>query len=179
MEETERRQRQVETLRSKLMILNDKFLKMTRSDRDTLIGADKGTSLWENEDDVPIIPSTNSSSLNIRDSHVRIMEEQNRGLDVLSQTISRQRDLASRFGTEVVDQNNILDNIGDNMDRLDGGVNQETGRITNITRQDKTWGNIFLMLFFQECFTYLIIFRLLAGYRSTFYRNYRCYFHID
>lgn len=98
--------------------------------------------MWENdEDDVPIIPtSTTNNALDIRDSHVRIMEEQNRGLDILSQTISRQRELSSRLGTEVVDQNHLLDNIADNMDRLDGSVIQETDRIALVNRQDKTWG---------------------------------------
>lgn len=95
--------------------------------------------MWENDDDdVPIIPTT--TALDIRDSHVMIMEEQNRGLDILSQTISRQRDLSSRLGTEVVDQSHLLDNIANNMDRLDGSVIQETDRIALVNRQDKTWG---------------------------------------
>ncbi|KAL5293409.1 STX8 family protein [Megaselia abdita] len=141
VEETERRQRQVETLRSKLLTLKNKFLSLTRSDRELLMETNRANSLWENdEDDAPIIPTTNSNALNIRDNQVRIMEQQNRGLDVLSQTISRQRELASRLGTEVVDQNHLLDNIADNMDRLDGSVNQETDRIAIINRQDKTWG---------------------------------------
>lgn len=140
----------METLRSNLLTLKTRFLKLTRNDREELIQQSRQNSLWEDDDDVPIIPTSsmnsNSNALNIRDTQIRIMEEQNRGLDVLSQTISRQRELASRLGNEVVDQNHILDNIADNMDRLDGRVTQETDRIAVITRQDKTWGMLFFLI---------------------------------
>lgn len=60
-------------------------------------------STWQqpnDEDDVPIIDVGQ-----IKQRQIQLMEEQNRGLDILSQSISRQRELATQLGQEVEDQN--------------------------------------------------------------------------
>ncbi|ALC43566.1 Syx8 [Drosophila busckii] len=76
----------------------------------------------------------------LRQHQAQMLEEQNRGLEVLSATISRQRNLATQLGNEVEDQNNILDNLANNMDRVESGVQRETRSLGHVNRRDSTWG---------------------------------------
>lgn len=58
----------------------------------------------ENDSDVaPIIDTSDVEAL--KQHQIAILEQQNHGLDILSQTISRQRALATQLGQEVEDQN--------------------------------------------------------------------------
>lgn len=70
--------------------------------------------LWEDDDDsdVPILRSDNANNQesveSLRKQQVRIIDDQNQGLESLSKIISRQKDLALRIGDEVDLQNGKL-----------------------------------------------------------------------
>lgn len=141
-EEIERRQRQVETLQSQLQQLKRKNTNATRSDRAALLEASASQSTWQSYEggggDAPIIDTNDVKMFKRRQTE--LLEDQDRGLEVLSKTLSRQRDLASQLGQEVEEQNSLLDNLANTMESVDAGVNVETGNIGRINRTDSTWG---------------------------------------
>lgn len=112
MGESKRRKFQLETLQSKLIGLEKQFRSVDGpSSRSQLLQG--SSSLWDDDDDdVPIIqpdPANNSQSVqSLRQQQVRILDDQNQGLESLSKIISRQKDLALQIGDEVDLQNGQL-----------------------------------------------------------------------
>lgn len=112
MGESKRRKFQLETLQSKMIGLETQFRTVDGpSSRSQLLQG--SSSLWDDEDDddVPIIhsdPATNQQSVeSLRQQQVRILDDQNQGLESLSKIISRQKDLALKIGDEVDLQNGM------------------------------------------------------------------------
>uniref|UniRef100_A0A1A9W7L5 t-SNARE coiled-coil homology domain-containing protein n=1 Tax=Glossina brevipalpis TaxID=37001 RepID=A0A1A9W7L5_9MUSC len=94
----------------------------------------------ENDGEATATIDTNDAE-QLKQHQIAILEQQNTDLDILSQTISRQRALATQFGQEVEDQNEILDNLAVTMERVETGVGHETHNIGLVNRGDnKTWG---------------------------------------
>ena len=86
--------------------MQNKFKSVSPSqvDRNILIPT-TASALWDDEDE-PIITDIPSTSVaDLRRQQIQVLEEQNKGLDTLSQTISRQKKLAKRMGTEFIEQN--------------------------------------------------------------------------
>lgn len=109
-DELERRQRQLDGLEKQRQQLQQKFSQSIRSDRSALLENSTSRVLVEEDSDAaPIIDTHDIQAL--KQQQISILEEQNRGLDTLSQTISRQRQLASQLGQEVDDQNGKPNNI--------------------------------------------------------------------
>lgn len=102
-------------------------------------------SLWqtdngdEDDDDDPVLDSVYSVR-DLKQQQVRILEDQDHGLEALSKVISRQKDLAIRIGDEVDIQNDILDTLGDQMENTDLRINRETQHIGTVSRKDATCG---------------------------------------
>lgn len=140
-EEAERRQRQIELLKSKLIQLQKQFSDVGGSTNRTNLLA-SGSRLWEGDedDDVPVLNSDNYSIGDLRKEQTRILEDQNEGLDALSRVISRQKELAIQIGDEVDIQNDIIDDLGNAMEHTDSRINSETRHIGLVDRKDKTCG---------------------------------------
>jgi syntaxin 8 len=64
--------------------------------------------------------------------------EQDRGLEALSEVISRQKNLAQVIGNEVDYQNELIDDITDHVDRTRDRIHGETQRVRTIDRKDAT-----------------------------------------
>uniref|UniRef100_A0A2M4C046 Putative snare protein tlg1/syntaxin 6 n=1 Tax=Anopheles marajoara TaxID=58244 RepID=A0A2M4C046_9DIPT len=97
--ETERRQRKIESLQSKLIQLQRQF-NSPGGDRDALFQMSNARN--DEDDDPALIPSQSSYSVaDLRAQQTRILEDQNEGLDALSKVIARQKQLATRIGGEV------------------------------------------------------------------------------
>lgn len=84
------------------------------TEREELLNGNKNVSLWEDDDDEPMIDTKPSSSKgknysvdDLRKQQTKILEDQNEGLEALSKVISRQKNLALRIGDEVDDQNGM------------------------------------------------------------------------
>lgn len=75
-----------------------------------------------------------------RQEQRQILKKQDDGLENLSKVISRQKQLAMTIGSELEDQNVILDNIADQMDHNDTRLQRETVNIGDVTVQDSTCG---------------------------------------
>uniref|UniRef100_A0A182QCS3 t-SNARE coiled-coil homology domain-containing protein n=1 Tax=Anopheles farauti TaxID=69004 RepID=A0A182QCS3_9DIPT len=143
--ETERRQRRIEALQSKLIQLQRQFTYVEpEATRTALFGTDSRTrsvAFADDDDDPALIPSQSSYSVaDLRSQQTRILEDQNQGLEALSQVIARQKVLATRIGGEVDRHNDILDDLAQTMETTDGRINRETRQIDTITTQDSTWG---------------------------------------
>uniref|UniRef100_A0A182NM68 t-SNARE coiled-coil homology domain-containing protein n=1 Tax=Anopheles dirus TaxID=7168 RepID=A0A182NM68_9DIPT len=137
--ETERRQRRIEALQSKLIQLQRQFTYVEpEATRTALFESD---SRADEDDEPALIPSHSSYTVgDLRSQQIRILEDQNQGLEALSQVIARQKVLATRIGGEVDRHNDILDDLAQTMETTDGRINRETRQIDTITTQDSTWG---------------------------------------
>ncbi|KAI8041722.1 syntaxin-8 isoform X2 [Drosophila gunungcola] len=139
-EELQQRRIDWDRLTSQLREIREKF---TNSSRSNVVAAASG-SVWQDQD---LVSGPGSSSRDtaldveaLKQRKIEMLEQQNQGLEVLSATLSRQRQLATQLGNEVEDQNNILDNLANAMDRVETGVQRETQSIGQVNRRDSTWG---------------------------------------
>uniref|UniRef100_A0A2M4BYP7 Putative snare protein tlg1/syntaxin 6 n=1 Tax=Anopheles marajoara TaxID=58244 RepID=A0A2M4BYP7_9DIPT len=136
--ETERRQRKIESLQSKLIQLQRQF-NSPGGDRDALFQMSNARN--DEDDDPALIPSQSSYSVaDLRAQQTRILEDQNEGLDALSKVIARQKQLATRIGGEVDLHNEILDDLADTIETTQSGTDRETRQIATITTESSTWG---------------------------------------
>ncbi|XP_052896937.1 syntaxin-8 [Anopheles moucheti] len=145
--EAERRQRRIEALQSKLIQLQRQFTYVEPSAaRSALFESGSNNparrTFADDDDDEPaLIPSqSNYTVADLRSQQTRILEDQNEGLEALSQVIARQKELATRIGGEVDRHNDILDDLAQTMETTDGRINRETHQIGTITTQNSTWG---------------------------------------
>lgn len=68
------------------------------------------------------------------------MREQDAGLDILAQSIARQKQMGMSIGNEIDDQNDMLDDLGDAMDRTEDRLIRETGHVVRVTEKAKSGG---------------------------------------
>jgi len=81
-----------------------------------------------------------------RDSHgllerqQTIMRDQDDGLDILAASIARQKNMGLAIGNELDDQDEMLDELGDAMDRTDQRLTRTTGQVMQVTEKAKSGG---------------------------------------
>lgn len=100
--------------------------------------ADRNTKLFD-DDDEPILQDNTAPIETIRSEQTQILKEQDKGLENLSQIISRQKNMALRIGSEIEDQNEIIDNIAVQMDHTSNRVNSETRHVERVSERDSTF----------------------------------------
>jgi len=92
---------------------------------------------------------TGSNLQQVRQQQYDMIQEQDKGLEALSEVISRQKNLAQVIGNEVEFQNELIDDITDHVDRTRDRLIGETTRVRTIDRKDSTgryWAIIILLL---------------------------------
>lgn len=102
-----RRQQQLDALQTQRIQLQRKYNDSAINDRDVLLQNPTTSNAEEDSDTAPIIDTNDVQAL--KQHQIDILEEQNRGLETLSQTLSRQKNLATQLGQEVEEQNGILE----------------------------------------------------------------------
>lgn len=144
-DEMERRLRQVDLLKSASIRMHKDFDDATvvnQRERMQLLGG-PGSSVWNAggpDDQMLGAVGVNYQSLDQYNADKsRMLEEQERGLENLSKIISRQKEIANTINTEVDLHNDILDDLGDQIDRTDTRIRQETDHIAVVDRKDKTF----------------------------------------
>lgn len=132
--------RQLEILASKKIQLDARFQNTPSSSSRTELfeAAGKRTNLFDDDDDDPMLETT-APIETLRSEQTQILKEQDKGLENLSQVISRQKKLAMRIGTEIEDQNEIIDTIAVQMDHTSGRVDSETRHVEQVSSKDSTW----------------------------------------
>lgn len=68
--------------------------------------------------------------------------EQDRGLEALSEVITRQKNLAQTIGNEVTYQNELIDDITDHVDRTRDRLVGQTNNVRTIDRKDATGSKV-------------------------------------
>lgn len=71
----------------------------------------------------------------LRQEQQRIIEEQDRGLEALSQVLRRQKQMGKAIGDEVDYQTGLIEDLGDETERVDLKIQRETRRIEKTTRK--------------------------------------------
>lgn len=83
-------------------------------------------------------------------TQAQMLAEQDRGLDNLHQIVVRQRAIAENIESEVGTQNEIIDDLGDEMDQTNAHLLATTQRVQAVTRTSggmwKYWATIVLLL---------------------------------
>ncbi|XP_037819257.1 syntaxin-8 [Lucilia sericata] len=158
-EELVQRKRLLDTLQTQRQNLQRKYTNTANNDRAALLenpsSSAAAAASGEDSDAAPIIDAHDIQTL--KQQQISMLEEQNRGLDTLSQTLSRQRQLATQLGQEVEDQNDILDNLANTIERVETGVSIETRNIGLVNRRDSsTWG------YWVIIFTLMVIITVVA-----------------
>ena len=81
----------------------------------------------------------------------QIMRDQDAGLDILQESIRRQKEMGLRIGNEIDDQNEMLDELGEAMDRTDNRLQRRTEDVITVTMKAKDKGMcclVFLQSFY-------------------------------
>jgi len=101
---------------------------------------DMGTVGWSSEETEEQDATRQYSTSQLRNQQYAVLEEQDRGLDALSEVISRQKRIATVIGDEVDYQNELIEDITDHVDRTRDRLVGETSRVRTIDRKDNTCG---------------------------------------
>jgi syntaxin 8 len=79
----------------------------------------------------------------------QLQQEQDRGLDMLSEIITRQKSLVRGIGNQIDVQNEIIEDIGDNMDSTQVRLVRNTRNVERISNKSNSccyWIIIILLL---------------------------------
>lgn len=130
----------MEQLSTKKIQLNSRFQNIAGSSTRSQLfeEASQRNRLNEISDDDPIIDSSTPVEI-LRTEQKQIIKQQDSSLDNLSKTISRQKDIAIRIGSEVDRQNDLLDDIADQMDNTNARMGSTTRGVEEVVRRDSTW----------------------------------------
>uniref|UniRef100_T1IN13 t-SNARE coiled-coil homology domain-containing protein n=1 Tax=Strigamia maritima TaxID=126957 RepID=T1IN13_STRMM len=85
----------------------------------------------------------------IKNRHAAVLEEQDRGLDALSQVIARQKNVGYDIANEIDIHNDIIDDITDHVDRTRERLIKETGHVKIVHRKSGScwlWTIILLLI---------------------------------
>jgi len=89
----------------------------------------------EDDDDTACLLSNDE----LRQEQQRVIRDQDEGLDALSEILARQKTIGLTIGNEVDTQNEMLDDIQENVETVQGRVVRETRNVDRVDRKDKTW----------------------------------------
>ncbi|XP_025208498.1 syntaxin-8 [Melanaphis sacchari] len=162
LDEEERRQRMVELLQSRNIILNQRFQNRNNSHtlerqelmRPSISKAKKteiSTTGWLDSDDDDYNddkqPLLNEKELKQQQQY--LLKEQDDGLNELASIVSRQKNIAITISSEVDLQNELVDDLLVKMDKTTAGIENETKEVVQILKKDSTrglWVIIILLL---------------------------------
>jgi syntaxin 8 len=132
--------RQLEVLASKKIQLDSRFANTPGSSARTQLFEASGRNprLFDDDEDEAILDD-NTSIETMQTEKEKILVEQDKGLDNLAKAIARQKNIAIKIGSEIEDQNTIIDGIADQMDHTSNRVNRETRHVEEVTTKDSTW----------------------------------------
>eukprot|EP00088_Acartia_fossae_P070342 TRINITY_DN9396_c0_g1_i1.p1 TRINITY_DN9396_c0_g1~~TRINITY_DN9396_c0_g1_i1.p1 ORF type:complete len:253 (-),score=41.14 TRINITY_DN9396_c0_g1_i1:93-851(-) len=85
----------------------------------------------------------------LRDRREEALADQDAGLDALHSVILRQKNMAQQIGTEIHQQNDIIDEIDDRLDNTTQRLLDNTARVRTVGRKDTTcayWVIIIILL---------------------------------
>jgi syntaxin 8 len=95
----------------------------------------------EQYQDEPSIDQTGMDNQQIHEHHKQVFRDQDEQLDVLGQSIGRQRLLGIQMGDELDEQNVLLDDVERGVDRHTSTLERARKRLGNVARKSKGSGS--------------------------------------
>ncbi|XP_064614733.1 syntaxin-8-like [Liolophura sinensis] len=138
--EVDRRQIMMDNLKTKEKQMEAAFRHDNSDTRYSLLGtgtSQSGYNAWGIGQEEPE-EYRGVTSQDIRQQQQSIIREQDQGLDVLSNAIARQKQMALDIGDEVDAQNDLLDDIIDHTDQTGERLLKETRHIAIVDRKSNT-----------------------------------------
>jgi len=80
------------------------------------------------------------SSQTLKEAQQEAIRDQDAGLDALHSVILRQKSMAAQIGTEIVQQNEIIDDIDERMDSTTQRLLENTRAVRTVDKKDRTCG---------------------------------------
>ncbi|BES92860.1 unnamed protein product [Nesidiocoris tenuis] len=149
--ERERRQRLVEDLQSKFIHMTKLHNSVPNQfERRELFSGSSWQNYSEDDSDAPLL-GANLSVDQMKEQQRRILAEQDRGLENLSDIIGRQKNISLAISNEVGAQNDIIDDIGARMEATTSGIRNTTANVTLVSREDSTWVYWMIILILFLC----------------------------
>merc|ERR1719345_73363 len=151
--EYSRRQNQLSTLKGRFDDLNSKFSAGSsqgggmNDGRNALFGGHESSGRAPYRDEPEAFRGNDAGGIMGQQQH--IMREQDQGLDLISQSIARQKEMAFKIGDEIEDQNEMLDDLNEGMDNTNRRLLRETEHVVQVTNAAKSGGYcccIFLLI---------------------------------
>jgi hypothetical protein len=139
--EADRRQRLVDSLRSKSRQMDMSINDPNKVGRSALFGQNSrgGGSGWN--DDLEASPVSSGMSANDhRQQHMQLIREQDQGLEALDEIIIRQKNMARDIGIEIETQNEVIDDITEGMDHTNERLIRNTRNIKKVGKKSGTCG---------------------------------------
>ncbi|XP_071536971.1 syntaxin-8 isoform X2 [Panulirus ornatus] len=99
--------------------------------------AESAASGWGVEDDTVDTDGLTTDELRQKQQHIR--QDQESGLEALSQVVTQQKRIATAIGSEVEAQNDIIDEIAERTDNTQNQLVDETHQISTVTQTTRTW----------------------------------------
>ncbi|XP_065826749.1 syntaxin-8-like [Oscarella lobularis] len=139
--EARRRQDKVDNLSARLKQLNEAFREESTSQsrardsqRSQLIGGRQpmggSSNPWQEEEESEETRGLTNDEMIVQ--HQQIMREQDEGLEELSKAVERQKLIGLTIHDEVDRQDEIIDNLGNKVDRTTGRIERETRHVERI-----------------------------------------------
>jgi len=86
------------------------------------------------------------SSQSLKEVQQDAIKDQDAGLDALHSVILRQKNMAQQIGSEIVHQNDLIDEIDDRMDSTTQRLLENTRAVRTVDTKDKTCGYWIIIL---------------------------------
>ncbi|EGG21705.1 putative syntaxin 8 [Cavenderia fasciculata] len=102
------------------------------SAKDELFGGDSGRRQWGKPKETEVTKEWNNQQVFDRNNH--IMKEQDESLDVLSQSIMRQKVMAEHMNAEVTLHNELLDDVEIGVERVHGRLVNTNDKMEHLTK---------------------------------------------
>lgn len=108
------------------------------------------TALFEERyQDEPTIDQSELSNQQIHEYHRQVIQDQDDQLDVLGQSLGRQRMIGIQMGSEIEEQNEMLDDVERGMDRHTNLLDRAGRRLGDVARKGKanwSWLTIAILI---------------------------------
>lgn len=143
-QERSRRQRLVDELNTRFLQIENSLKNSSSSNvRHELFGPTPVASVRPYTDS----PEPQETVQDMKQFHEQLKREQDKGLDVLDEIITRQKTLVRGIGNQIDVQNEILDDIGDNMETTNVKLVRTTRNVQRVSRKaDSCWYWIIIIL---------------------------------
>eukprot|EP01139_Manchomonas_bermudensis_P025195 Amastigsp_a844606_19.p1 type:complete len:249 gc:universal Amastigsp_a844606_19:33-779(+) len=108
---------------------------------------------WAQEDE----STQGATSEDLLQLQNQIIQDQDRGLDVIAKSIARQKELGQAINRELTEQDPLLDKLDRHVDHTENAINKETKRVIKLTRAQAQGGALCCLVIVVIIFVALLV----------------------